>query len=125
METFFYYGKTELHQEIEADLNQGMTQEKRSLFYNRSFGAGVPEYENYPKGLSLEIGMRYDIASWVARRNLEVSNGTNGTRDRRAATSQNAITITTDSDTVYVQVFCILYADYQNPTTIKIPFGGS
>jgi len=126
MDYFFHYGQVPLRDEVLSDLNQGLIQDKRSIFYDRSFGAGVPEYENFPRGLSLEIGMRYDIASWVARRNLEVSNGTNGTRDRRAVTSQDAIRITpVGDDGLEVQVFCVPYADYQTPTVINIPMGGA
>ena len=120
---FFFYGQIEPRSEIEADLRQGLMQEKRSMFYDRTFGAGVPEYENAPQGLSLQVSLKYDIASWIARRNQEVSDGTNGKRDRRAVTSQNAIQITQSADGVDVNVLYIPFFDYEKPATVTIPVG--
>jgi len=45
---FFYYGLVDQRKEIEADLVQIIMQDKRGLFYDRSYGAGVGEYE-YPR----------------------------------------------------------------------------
>jgi len=118
---FFYYGLTDQRAEIEADLSQGLMQSKRSMFYDRSFGAGVPEYENAPQGLALQVSLKYDIAAWVARRNQEVSDGSNGKRDRRAITSQNAIQIVQSGDGVDVMVLYIPFFDYQKPATVTLP----
>jgi hypothetical protein len=43
---FFYYGQVDQRKEIEADLLTGIIQDKRSLFYARSYAAGIGEYEN-------------------------------------------------------------------------------
>jgi len=120
---FFYYGKVDQRDEIEADLLQGLTQAKRSMFYYRGFGAGVPGYENYPQGLSLQISLKFDVASWIARRNLEVSDGTNGKRDRRAVTSQNAIAIIQGENGVDINVLYIPYFDYEKPAMVTVPVG--
>lgn len=118
---FFYHGLVDQRKEIEAELLQGIIQDKRSLFYDRSFGAGIAEYENTPGGLTLEVGMKYDIASWVARRNQEVSDGTNGTRDLRAITSQGAIKITQRQGEADVQILYLPYFDYQKPGVVQTP----
>jgi hypothetical protein len=118
---FFFYGQVEQRKEIEADLVQGIMQAKRSLFYDRSYGAGVPGYENTAGGLSLEVNMKYDVSAWVAQRNREVSNGTNGTRDRRVVTSQSAIKINQRRGEVDVQILYIPFYDYQNPGIVQVP----
>jgi hypothetical protein len=118
---FFFYGSVDQRKEIEADLVQGIMQGKRSLFYDRSFGAGVPEYENTAGGLSLEVNMKYDISAWVARRNREVSDGTNGTRDRRVVTSQSAIKIDQRRGEADVQVLYIPFFDYEDPGIVQVP----
>lgn len=121
---FFYYGIVDLRREIEADLLTGIIQDKRSMFYTRSYGAGIGEYENAPQGLALEVGMKYDIASWMARRNSEVSTGANGTRDRRAVTSQGAIRIGQGPDGVDVQVLYVPFFDYEKPGIVTVPMNG-
>lgn len=121
---FFFYGKTSLGEEIDADLRQGLMQPKRSMFYHRSFGAGITEYENTPQGFALQVSMKYDIATWISKRNLEVTDGSDGTRDRRAVTSQSAITIDQGTDGVDVQVLYIPYYNYQKPATISLPVAG-
>lgn len=121
---FFYYGQIEPRAEIEADLIQGLCQDRRSMFYHRSFGAGIPEYENSPIGLALDVSLRYEAASWVARRNREVSDGSGGTRDRRAITSQSVITIDSGNGGLDVTVPYIPYFDWKNPSSITIKIGG-
>jgi len=92
-ERFLYYGQSPLSDEVDFDLKVGLMQGKRTLFYDRGFGVGVDEYENIPSGLALEIGLKYDIASWISARNATVTDGSNGTRDRRAVTSQTVIDV--------------------------------
>lgn len=101
---FFFYGQLDQRKEIEADLLCGLAQGRRTMFYHRSYGAGIPEFENSPVGLALNVSLRYEAAAWVARRNLEVSDGTGGYRDRRAVTSQPAIEISGSGGQVDVQV---------------------
>lgn len=118
---FFFYGQVDARKEIEADLVQGVMQAKRSLFYNRQYGAGVPGYENTAGGLTLEVNMKFDIAGWVAQRNREVSTGTNGTRDRRVVTSQSAIKINQRRGEADVQILYIPFFDYQSPGIVQVP----
>jgi hypothetical protein len=118
---FFFYGQVDERKEIESDLVQGVMQNKRSLFYDRSYGAGVPQYENTAGGLSLEVNMKYDITAWIAQRNREVSDGTKNTRDRRVVTSQSAIKINQRQGEADIQVLYIPYFDYNNPGIIKVP----
>jgi hypothetical protein len=65
----------------------------RSLPYLRNYGAGLDQYENQPINLELLVKIKYDIASWIAERNQIVSSGQEGLPDRRAITSQTAITV--------------------------------
>jgi hypothetical protein len=118
---FFFYGQVDERKEIESDLVQGVMQNKRSLFYDRSYGAGVSQYENTAGGLSLEVNMKYDITAWIAQRNREVSDGTKNTRDRRVVTSQSAIKINQRQGEADIQVLYIPYFDYNNPGIIKVP----
>lgn len=121
---FFYYGMLDEREEIEADLRIGVMQSKRSMFYYRSFGAGISDYENESPGLSVEVSLKYDIALWVARRNQEVTGGVDGFRDRRALTSQNAISVTRDEEGFLVNMLYIPYFDYEKPARISVPIGG-
>lgn len=116
---FFYYGLVDQRAEISSDITQGVMQPKRSLFYDRSFGAGISEYENTPGGLSLEVGIKYDIASWIAQRNSEVSDGSNDTRDRRAVASQGSISVEQNGTDIDVAVLYIPYFDYQTPGIVS------
>jgi len=121
---FFYYGQVDEQKEIEADIIQLLTQDKRSMFYTRSYGAGVSDYENAPQGLALEIGLRYSIATSIAKRNYEVSNGNDGSRDRRAVTSQNAIFIDQTPDGIVVRVIYVPFFNYKTPGIVSVPIGG-
>lgn len=124
MDYFFFYGTVEERAEIEADLKIGLMQDKRSMFYNRSFGAGVPDYENTAGGLAADVALRYSIASWISRRNSEVSDGSNGTRDRRVLASQSAIQISQSPGNIDIKVLYVPYFDYQKPSVITIPLAG-
>lgn len=91
VDALLFYGELDLSFEIEADLYHGLVQPPRSMYYSRDFGAGVEE--NAPQGLLFEVGARFRIADWVARRNQEVSDGSGGSRDRRVLASQGTITV--------------------------------
>jgi len=97
IDNFFYYGSGNLDIETQSDLMQGFVQPKRSMPGYRDYGAGVQEYENNPSGLLFDIGLRYDIAAWIAKRNQEVSKGANGNPDRRVVSSQNAVMVEENS----------------------------
>ena len=121
----FYYGTSDINEETQHDLMQLLVQPKRQLFYSRSEGAGVVEKSNYPNAISLQIGLRYDIANAIASRNQQVTNGANGTRDRRVASSQFAIEFNQDdSGNMDVVVNYFMYSDFNTPKNVSLPVGG-
>ncbi len=124
LDVFFYYGSVDVEHATEHDIALGMIQPKRSLFYDRDDSTGISEYENLPNGFYQAIMMRYDIASWIARRNREVGDGQNGTEDRRVATSQTEIQIDQKGGEQNVRVRFIPFASLQEPVTLTIPIGG-
>ena len=114
---FFNYGKINIEDEVTYDLYELLLQSKRSQYYFREGGGGVSDFENYPSGIQLLL-MKFSIASAIAKRNNYVSNGEQKTRDRRAAVSQDYITIEYDTDgNVNVGVTFFLYDNYQSPKT--------
>jgi hypothetical protein len=122
---FFYYGDIDLYDEVDADIAQGVVQDKRSMYYFRDFGAGLYQYENEnPSDLATAVAMRYEIADWIARRNRYVSSGNGGTRDRRAVTSQTVIQTSAGKDTTDVSVPYILLADTQGMKTVSFSLKG-
>ena len=123
IDMFFFYGLNDIDLEIEHDLLYGLLQPKRSLFYFRSEGAGVEEYENFPSGYFMQVSLRYDMANWVAQRNTRVSDGTKGYPDRRIAVSQATIDIDTLKGNIDVQVLYIPYYNYEKPTVINLAIG--
>lgn len=123
MDYFFYNGQNPLDEEIKHDLILGLLQPRRSLFYDRNHGAGINEYENYPNSLILQINLRFNIASWISRRNGEVSAGEEDRPDRRVAVSQHTININGNQGNIDVAVNYISFADYNTPQTITVPAG--
>ena len=122
---FLFYGKIDLHEEVKADIMQGAMQDSRSMSYYRDFGAGISDYENAPNEFGSAVALKYNLANWIAKRNQDVSDGSNGTRDRRAVTSQNAITIVQNHDEMDIQLLYILFADMKKPQTVSMPLSGS
>ena len=120
---FFYYDSVSVDDILEYDMQKGLNQGKRSLFYFRQYGAGVQESENMPNTLGLYIGLRYEIVKWVAYRNGYISNGNDGLPDRRIACSQNYITINQEGGKLDVDVFYIPFKDYNNPKNIRAVIG--
>lgn len=109
MERFLFYGSLPVEEETQHDIKTGLMQEKRKLFYDRSDGAGISEYENSGAGVALVAGLLYDIVTWITARNGEVTDGTKGTKDRRAITSQSAIEVNQgDNGEVDVEVGYIM-----------------
>lgn len=122
---FFYYGSNDIAFEIEADLLAVCVQPKRSLFYSRTIGAGVSESENYANGISLSIGLRFDIVNSIAILNERVSDGSDGDRDRRVAASQNTVTIEQNGEEMDILVQYIPLADAKAVSNISIPIGST
>jgi hypothetical protein len=112
IDSLLFYGELDLAFEIEADLYHGLVQPARSMFYSRDYGAGVEE--NAPQGLLFEVGTRFRIADWIARRNLEVTDGSGGSRDRRVLASQASIAVESPEKGAYeVSVGYIPYSTMQ------------
>ena len=124
IDNFFYYGEGNLRDEIRNDIIEGLVQPRNTLYYARELGAGLSGFENFPGGLLLEIGIRYTVVDFIARRNQLVSDGTNGTPDRRVAVSQHSVGIQRDNmGNITVTIYYVPFADYENPDTIQIPIG--
>lgn len=119
IDIFFYYGQLDLDLEIESDIFNGLIQDKRSLFYNREDGAGVSEYENHPNVLLLEIGVRFEIVEWISYRNQQVGDGTNGSKERRVASSQLAIFTERNGGELDISVFYIPFYNYNNISNVQ------
>jgi len=91
---FFYAGVEDQDQQISSEVIQALLTRKRSMFYWRNQGAGIPDYENLPITAQNKIAMAYDSVIALTNRNATVPNGqTSGQRDMRVAVSQSSITI--------------------------------
>jgi len=69
-DVFFYYGD-DPKETTKQDIYVGVLQPRNAMFFNRSYGADVSNFENR-SGLAKIIEMRYNIADFIARRNLDV-----------------------------------------------------
>jgi len=83
--SFFFHGKTP-EDTIHDDIMTGLVQPRGSIFFDRSYGAGVERIENR-SGLSKEIDLRFAISEFFANRNNDVS------ESLQAITSNEAIQI--------------------------------
>ncbi len=92
-DSFFYYGQNDITVECINDVSETILQPKGSMFYDRSNGTDLAATRNNPRGGMLDFLMRFDIAAAIARRNSEVSDGSNNTKDRRVAASQSSVEI--------------------------------
>jgi hypothetical protein len=121
---FFYYGQNDLDLETRHDIMLNVMQPKRSLLGNRSLdAAGVQDYENTPVGINQQIKLPFDIVESISRRNQYVSNGENGTKDRRVAVSQSSVRVESDNlGNVSITVLYIPMANFKQ-TEVLIPLG--
>jgi len=119
----FYYGELDLNLEIESDIAQLISQPKKSMFYNRSDGCSVSDYENYPNTLLLEIMIRFDIAKGIYYRNMFTGDGTNGTKERRVAVSQWSINTERSGSQLNIQVNYIPFNSYTSMKAVNLPVG--
>lgn len=121
---FFYYGEegSNLEMETQSDVLAGIIQPKRSLFYDRLDSSGVPEKENFPNSFVLEISTKYNIVSWCSYRNTKVSDGANGTPERRVAISQDLIAINyNNKGETDVNVQYIPFANIKQKVQVSVP----
>jgi hypothetical protein len=116
---FFYYGQSDLDLETEHDIFLGINQPPESMFYNRSESAKVELYENYPNTILLQIGIKYDIMNWIMYRNSNVSDGTEGTLDRRVAASQEYMALEQEESNLNIDIFFIPLANYWEMKSIN------
>ena len=120
-DTFFYYGKGELENEIQYDIFEFLMQMKRTYFYFRNGSGGIPQYENMPSSLLFFIA-KYEIASALAYRNTYVSNGSDGSKDRRVAVSQSGVEMSQkDKGEIDIEIKYFMYDKYQNPNINSFP----
>ncbi len=123
----FYYNTqgSDLTTETQSDLMLGLIQPQRSMFYNRSEGCGINERENYPNALSFQVQAKMDIINWISKRNLQVSDGSNGQPDRRIASSQSAIVILQDNKgNADISVFYLPLNNVESPQAINTKITG-
>ena len=121
---FLFYGEagSDIDIETQSDILAGMTQPKRTMYYNGQEGAAVPTSENAPLSLVFQINVRMNIVNWISKRNTEVTDGTNGTLERRVAVSQNSVVIDYDKSGA-VQMTCnyIPFKDVKTPKNVSLP----
>jgi hypothetical protein len=124
MQSFFYWDQAPLADVTADDVLAGLVQPKRSLFYSRSYGAGISDYEAAPISLSMMVMLRYEAARFMAIRNGLVTDGNDGP-DRRAATSQDLVTVQQDGAGLDVVVPYVMLADMAQPRAASITVGGT
>lgn len=119
----FFYDDIDVAQMNEHDLMELLQQPRRRLFYNRNSGVGVHESENYPNGIALQVGLRYDIVNGIAIRNTLVTDGSQGQKDRRVAASSESIGITQKSGEADIQVYYLNLFNYSEVQSVNFPLG--
>jgi hypothetical protein len=124
IDNFFYYGLQDLSFENKCDMYQLINQPKNSMYYNRSDGGGVDEYVNFPIGFMIQVGIKYNLTSAVARRNSLVTSGSNNTKNRQTYTSQNVIDVqVSDKGNVDVNMNYYDAFDFTNIKNVNLPVG--
>jgi hypothetical protein len=124
-QSFFYWGIIPLADEVQDDIMAGLMQGKRSLFYNREYGAGIRDYENAPNSASTMVMMKYEAVRFMAIRNGVVSDGSDGKVDRRAATSQAVVSVEKVGPDFDMTVPYWMLADLSRQKSVSIPIGGT
>lgn len=120
---FFYAGKVDLDTQIQSEVLQAVLQPKRSMFYNRSYGAGITEYENYPMTANIKIFIAYDVVRALAIRNSKVPNGNGDYPDRRVAVSQNNIIVKIENESINLSVYYVPMYNIKASRILTIPMG--
>ena len=123
---FFYAGIEDIDSQISSEVMQALLTRKRSLFYWRNQGAGIPDYENLPITAQNKIAIAYDSVIALTNRNNSVPNGQSpGTRDMRVAVSQNSVSVTSDNQgSMEVQVSYIPIHSFVVKKSPAIPLAG-
>ena len=124
MDWFFYWGDMPLDDEVAADVQALLMQPQGELYYDRSYGAGVPEIENASSQLMAQVGGRFAAVQAIAVRNDRVSDGTNGP-DRRVATSQATVSVEELKDGGYeIEVLYVPLGGTRRARKVLAPIGG-
>jgi len=112
-----------VNQEIAMDVQVGIIQQKRSMYYDRSYGCAISE--NSPAGLGFIVNTRHSVATFIAERNLTTGDGTGATVDRRAITSQNLIQLLQDRiGNTQISVMVIPMRQQLETMRLNVPIGG-
>jgi hypothetical protein len=123
---FFYAGMMDLRQEIMDDIETSLLVGSRTIPYFRDYGAGIQSYENEPISFSTLVKLRYDIASWLAKRNMYISDGNNNYPDRRAITSQMVVQVEQKVDNIDITVpILTLYDMDATNKVVSVSIGGN
>ena len=123
-DNFFYYGLNDLQEEVKSDIMTNIMQPLRSLFYDRSNdAAGIKDFENKPNIILLNIEIPRRIVTSLFKRNLVVSNGSDGYPDRRVITSQSIIRVDDERGLKRVSVQYIGMADLKQKELAPLTFG--
>ena len=123
-DNFFFYGLDPIDanviRETQSEIAAELLQPRRSAWYFRSYGVGVPNYENSPIGVFMQIGIPFDVVQSMTRRNDEVTNGQNGLPDRRIAVSQDNVRVDHEDDgTTRVAVNFVPLITAQKPRDLE------
>ena len=124
---FFYYGLQDTWTENQNDLWIGILQDSRTFLYNRQDSVGIQE--NLPVGFASYLFLRYNITKWIAYRNNYVTNGSDNTKDRRIAASQDSINVAFPdmgnySGKIDLTLLYFNFFDLENPQKTNSVFGG-
>lgn len=121
---FFYYGKVAQAKEVSADLEMNLLQPKRTMFYFRSSGCEISDYENKPISLVTKILLKYSVIKAIATMNTYVTDGSNGTRDRRVLSSQNNVDIASKGSELDIHISYLPMYDVEQKDTLDLALGG-
>ena len=126
LDTFFYYGSSRgnIEKETIDDIKAGISQRKRSIYYNRQYGADINRRENAPNTSILTIMFRYDVINWIVFRNSTLPAQEGSPNDRRVAVSQSTINFTTTTDgSLDLNLSYIPFSSNQKSQSISLPVG--
>lgn len=124
MDYFYYYGQIDQQKEISANLDMHIRQPQRSLFYYRSCGSELTNFENNPVSFITKTLLKYSLVKSIAQMNANVSDGSNNSRDLRVITSQNLIDVETTGSEVDIKIQYLPMYDAEQKDKIEISLGG-
>lgn len=121
---FFFYGKTDQETEIRGDVEMCLLTPFRKMFYMRSYGSEISEYENKPISEISKMLLKYNVTKALATFNSVTTNGADGTRDRRVLTSQNEISVKSTGQNVDIQVGYLPMYNTNSKGQLDLSLGG-